>query len=307
MTITRAYADDLPVSLQTLVDQYALFSSRGFARLWEAMGGRPVYWIAGDTDAPEAILCGVEFGWGALKRFQSMPDGCYSRLVRADKQVKDDAASAALLGAIAKAGYAKFHVYDYCGSFEAAHGIEVTECHTSLVDISSPDWQPPDRTLQSEIRKAERDAVTSASFDADRHMDAFLKLMIQTEQRHGRRPRYTREFVCRLAHLAQADDRVVWKVVEHEGELAASHINFIDSGLMLNWQVCFDKRFSFLKPNQLLLYSAARYAAGRGIRVLNLGTSPEDAETLVTYKRKWGGEDYAYRCLQRYSWLGKLM
>jgi hypothetical protein len=307
MTVAKVYADDLSESLRTLVDQSALFSSVGFARIWEAVGGRPVYWVVDGEDGTEAVLCGVEFGRGLLRRFQSMPDGCYGSFFRTGKQAADSVVSAALLEIIVHQGYARTYVYDYYGSFSATPGFDVVTCSTSLVDISSPNWQPPDKTLQSEIRKAEREGVGIIPFDADLHLDAFMRLMIHTDRRHGRRPRYPLEFYRRLARLAHTDGRVLWRVVEHEGELAASHIYFIDRDLVLNWQVCFDKRFSFLKPNQYLLASTARLAASRGIRVLNLGASPEDAETLAAYKKKWGGEEYTYCCLQRRSWLGTLL
>ena len=47
-------------------------------------------------------------------------------------------------------------------------------------------------------------------------------------------------------------------------------------------------------------------AAKEGAKILNLGATPPEAETLEVYKRKWGGQEYNYRCIEMKSLLGKL-
>ena len=64
----------------------------------------------------------------------------------------------------------------------------------------------------------------------------------------------------------------------------------------------FDKRFSFLKANQLITFTVARNMARQGLTVLNLGASPIDAESLDTYKQKWGGRPVEYTCHERLKW-----
>ncbi|MFZ5980322.1 MAG: hypothetical protein ACOYVF_06785, partial [Candidatus Zixiibacteriota bacterium] len=67
------------------------------------------------------------------------------------------------------------------------------------------------------------------------------------------------------------------------------------------------KKFSSLKPNQYILYHTAKELAGRGVRYLNLGSSPADAESLEKYKIKWGGDTFEYPCFRKQSWLGKIL
>ncbi|MCX6834506.1 MAG: hypothetical protein NTW07_05125 [candidate division Zixibacteria bacterium] len=62
-----------------------------------------------------------------------------------------------------------------------------------------------------------------------------------------------------------------------------------------------------MKPNQAIMFAVVREMKSRGIRILNLGATPEDAATLSDYKEKWGGETYRYPCLVRKSWLGRLL
>jgi lipid II:glycine glycyltransferase (peptidoglycan interpeptide bridge formation enzyme) len=201
----------------------------------------------------------------------------------------------------------RVHLADFHNQFPVTAGFQARRFETALVEMADANWWPPDKKIQSEIRKAEREGVQPISFDPGRHMAEFLQLMTHTEQRHGRRPKYPAAFFERLARLAEQDERVAWRVVEHDGRLAASHIYLQSGRQLLNWQVYFDKQYSFLKPNQCLLFHAARTAAARGLRYLNLGATPNDAVSLADYKRKWGGAEYRYPCLVRESWLGRLL
>ncbi len=307
MNGSRLSGFELPDDIAIRLREASLFSSPEFARLWTAQGGSDVYWIAGEKSSPTAVLTGVEFGRKPSRRFQSMPDGLYSRLVVFDDAADVGEVSHSLLEGLEGAGYLKLYLTDYYGSFVDAAGFESVECETGLVDISQSDWLPPDKKLQSEIRKAEREGVVPLPFDPARHFESFTSLMEATEKRHGREPKYSEEFFRRLAELAERDSRARWVVVEHEGVLATSHIFLIDAEQIINWQVYFDKKFSFLKANQFVLYSMAREYAAQGIRYLNLGASPPEAGTLSDYKQKWGGESHKYTCLQRKSWLGKLV
>ncbi len=307
MDVSRLSCDELPDDIALRLREASLFSSSGFARLWAAQGGSDVYWIVGEKSSPTAVLTGVEFGKRPSRRFQSMPDGLYSRLVMFDEDADVGEVSQALLKGLEGAGYLKLYLTDYYGSLVETAEFKSVECETGLVDITQPDWQPPDKKLQSEIRKAEREGVASVPFDLERHFDSFVSLMQASEKRHGREPKYPEQFFRRLAELAQRDARIRWVVVEHEEALATSHIFLVDADQIINWQVYFSKGFSFLKANQFVLYSMAREYAAQGVRHLNLGASPPEAETLSTYKKKWGGETHKYTCLQRESWLGKLV
>ena len=87
----------------------------------------------------------------------------------------------------------------------------------------------------------------------------------------------------------------------------AAYNHGVEGDMVINWQVFFDKQFSFLKPNQYMLYYAARYHAEKGIRFLNLGASPEGAESLDSYKKKWGGNEHRYNCNIYSSTIGRLL
>ena len=307
MEIRRCQESDLSPDTIKEITGDSLFGSVEFGRVWETVGGKAVYWTVYDREKVIALLPAVEFGHRPLRRLQSMPDGCYGRLfVKAGDDAKAPDMATALQDALTEAGYRKVFLYDYYGWCVEHRSFQLETCATSLVNISSPQWEPPDKKIQSEIRKARREGIDVRRFTgAD--TDRFMSLMQQAEAEHGRKAKYPRQFFEALAVLAESDDRVQWLWCEHEGEAAASHINLIENDMLINWQVYFDRQFSFLKPNQFMLFHAARELAGKGVKYLNMGASPDEAENLRTYKKKWGGVERTYSCHVWLSALGKMI
>lgn len=274
-----------------------VFVSPGWARLWEARGGRAVVWMAGDGGEPAAVLPGVEFGRGAWTRFFSMPDGCYGGVLYRDPTEEGRGRhQRELLETMAAHGYMRAWVFDFHGSIDRpTEACEPFPQNTTLVDISDPGWQPPDRKLVSQIRKARREGIRVRSLDWERDGDRFLRLMRDTERRHGSEPRLGPAFFERLARLSGTDQRVLWKWCERDGRAACSHIYVVEQRVLQGWRIDFDKAFSFLKPNQFIRFHTCREMARVGVRRLNLGGSPEQAPGLRYFKRRWGGEPVRYR------------
>ncbi len=308
MQINRITFQDISekqlISIESLSGD-SFFASVGFLNLWETMGGEAVFWIVEDNDKIVALLPAVEFGKGKLKRLQAGPDGCYSS-VFTNENVQVDKYKRELLQAVVSYGYEKLFIYDYYDSIIEADRYDVLQCQTTLVDVSSLNWQPPDKKLQSEIRKSERENIVVEKFDKEKHCSSFLELMYQTEKRHNRKPKYNESFFSALAELAETDNRIIWNWCEHEGEAVSSHINFKEQNQILNWQVYFDKQFSFLKANQKMLFDLAKSAQENNVQYLNLGASPIDTPTLSEYKKKWGGITKEYICYYKKSLLGKI-
>lgn len=283
----------------------SFFASYDFMHIWESMSGKSVCWIVEENNEIVAVLPAVEFGVGTLKRMQALPDGCYSSIF-----TKENAQTAIykkeLLKAVLSYGYQKIFIYDFYNTIIEADAYYKSQCQTTLVDVSSPDWQPPDKKLQSEIRKAERENVHVEKFHKEKHLKQFIALMKQTEKRHDRKAKYFDAFFAALAELAETDKRIIWNWCEHEGNAVSSHINFVEQNQIINWQVYFDKQFSFLKANQKMLFELAKTARYKNIQYINLGASPIEAPTLSEYKNKWGGVIKEYVCYSHKSLLGKI-
>ncbi|HDL00714.1 MAG TPA: GNAT family N-acetyltransferase, partial [candidate division Zixibacteria bacterium] len=289
MQATRLTFFDISPAQQIEIDSLisgSFFASYNFMFLWRYMSGKAVYWIVEENNEIVAVLPAVEFGVGKLKRMQALSDGCYSSIF-----TKENAQAGRYKNELHKAvlsyGYQKLFIYDYYNSISKAEGYDILQCQTTLVDVSSPDWQPPDKKLQSEIRKAERENVLVEKFNKEKHFEQFIALMKQTEKRHNRSPKYSDTFFAALAELSESDNRIIWNWCEHKGKAVSSHINFIEKNQIINWQVYFDKQFSSLKANQKMLFDLAKTARDKNIQYLNLGASPIDTPTLLEYKNKW--------------------
>ena len=295
MKIARLPLAEVPGDAYARLAAGSLFASPGFLDLWRAKGGRPVVWTAELQGALAAALPGVEYGRGPFAQFASMPDGCYGGVLLdpAHESVRPSIARA-LFEALARRRYAKASVFDFRESAPIHPGFSVIWCETTLVDISAPQWMPPDLKLQSEIRKAEREGIEVERFEWERHHAGFLDLVAATARQHGAKPRYAAPFYRALADLAERDDRVAWRWCEHRGRPAGSHIYFVEGDTLQAWQKYFDRSLSFLKPNQFMQFATCRETARRGITRLNLGATPLGAEGLAYYKARWGGRRVAY-------------
>ena len=212
----------------------------------------------------------------------------------------------ALLDAVARRRYAKTWIFDLRGTLAGHPAFATAPCETRLVEIADPEWTPPDRKLQSQVRKAVREGIRVERFEWDRHHRGFLALAALTASRQGRRPRYPAAFFRALADLACRDERVVWRWCEREGRPAASHIYFVEGGVLQAWQSFYDKAFSFLKPNQYIRFTLCREMARRGVGRFNLGSTPVGATGLAYYKSRWGGKRVTYASHVRQEPLGCL-
>jgi len=307
MTVSRYTLDQLDQPLQAALTRLSLFASPRFASIWGAKRGHPVFWTAQQDTRTVAVLPGVEFGSGPLARFQAMPDGLPGRIVMIDcDHSEQPEVVEAILSAVQRHGYAKVFVTDFFSEYDHGHGMTREEQTAPLVDIAHDDWLPPDKTLVGELRKAEREGVVVQAFDVRRHLAPFIALLRDTERRLKIKARYPDPFYAALAELASTDNRVVWRIVEHEGTAVASHVYLVDGDTALYWIACLDKEHSFLKANQFMLYSQARAFAATGVVRLNLGQSPPEAESLHTFKDKWGARPYTYSRLTSQSLLGRI-
>ncbi len=308
MQVSRYVSPDIPEEAVGALTGDSLFASEGFAAIWKARGGRRAVWAVEDDNRPIAVLAGVEFGRGPAKRFMAMPDGLYAVAALAPA-FRDDESSliSRLTSAIADHGYAKLFLYDFRDRIPVDQRFEVQALETTLVEIGDPEWEPPDRKLLTEVRKAEREGVVITRFDWSDHHERFMQLVHTTAALHGGEPRYDAAFFEALAQLAATDHRVQWRWCEFEDRPVASHIYFIEGAMLQGWQMYYDKEFGFLKANQRIIYDMCKEVAAHGVTTLNLGASPADATGTDFFKQRWGGEKYRYNGYVLKKGLGRLL
>jgi hypothetical protein len=297
---------DVPAARWDALTGNSFFASRGFLDLWSAAGGRPVAWLAETADGIAALLPGVEYGPGPLARFASLPDGCYGGLfVAPEREPERRGLGAMVLDAVARRRYARVCLYDFHRTLAPHPGFERAACAARLVTIG-PGWEPADRKLQAQIRKGAREGARVERFDWARHHAGFFALDARTARQHGLRPRYSYAFYRALAELAERDERVMWLWCEHRGAPVAAQIYFVERGMLQAWQSYLDRSFPWLKAAQSVRAAACALAVERGLRVLNLGSTPPGAAGLARFKARWGGELVAYAGFERREGLGEI-
>ncbi len=307
MKVRRYSCDEVDENEAFSICSGSLFGSIEFASVWEAIGGKAVFWVAEEDNEIVGVMPSVEFRSHPFKRLQAMPDGCYCRFVckTADKKLISEAKEKILV-AIGNSSYAKCFIYDYFNEFENPANFQEHKISTQVIDISSPDWEPADAKLFTQIKKAESSALNIREFNGATDFDGFLKLVDKTEHRHGQKVRYPPEIFAALELLHRNNKNIIWRWAEIEGTPVASHIRLIENKSCLNWQSYSDKSYTHLKANQLMTYKLAKSLSLEGVKYMNLGGSPEGAESLEKYKKRWGGEVKTYSCYSYKSLLGKL-
>lgn len=303
MNVSRCPTEQLSPGDGSRLAEASLFLSPEFASTWQTQGGTPVTWVVEDGGKATSLLPGVEFGRRPMLRFLSMPNGCYGGMVAPSKHKKES--GRILLTAIANYHYATTHIYDLRSTLHPDDRFEEVWCQTSLVDISDPDWFPPDKKLRQQIRKAEKEGIEIVAFNDEKHMDGFLRLVRTFERRTGQKCKYSLEYFSSLASLAAKDKRLRWFWCEFEGVPVSSNIFVIDGDQLLHWQAYFDEAYSFLQPEKYIPFYATRNLVQHDLKYLNLGASPEGVDGVEFYKSKWGGDIFRYKCLVRRKGLGR--
>ncbi len=73
------------------------------------------------------------------------------------------------------------------------------------------------------------------------------------------------------------------------------------------WMAVSDTDKRAYRCDYRLLNDAIIEGGNRGILSLNLGASPDDAEGLIFFKERWGGQKYKYSILSTKSGLRKFL
>jgi len=303
MAFTVCSAADVPVEQWRVLSRDSLFSSPAFVSIWEAWGGRPVFFLEHDNGCSVAGMAGIIMGHRLIRHFESMADGLYGGAFYAENT--DESVRGAFEHNVVR--YLKSRGVIRADIHHPDHTPESGLYSRSpiglhVIPLSGDDFKPAHPKVREHLRSAERGGAEVCRFTDAGRMDEFYGLVEQTESRHGCSPRYPRSLFEKLFSLAAHDERIIWLAVLFEDRMIASRISLVERGQMLNWQSFFDKQYSRLRPNYLLMQDVIRFAQQRGIHEVNLGWSPPGADSLVEFKERWGGQKTEYTS---YTWMSR--
>ncbi len=308
MNVRCTPIDAIPDSVLSSLREYSPFTSPEFVALLGGEYGWGGYVTFQDKEKIVAALPAAIRGKKPLARLQALLDGLPAPIwISDDVGTERESIRQQILQFILESGYLKAHLTDFDNALDQIDSY-FDQCKTTLLDLTTlPAELPPDKTLRAEIAKATREGVAVTALDRQSQMPSFLALVNSTEARHGRTQRYSERFWNKFAELCEHDPRFSILCVSSDSHLAAAHVYVSDRDTVHNWQIYFDKSFSSLKPNQAITAHAVAMFRAKGIKSLNLGTTPPEATGVADYKRKWGGREYAYRIFKWRSLLGKVL
>jgi len=301
-------ADNLSVHQWSVLTKNSLYYSPEFVSLWRTMKGRDIFFVEEEGEQLLAGMAGVIFGRSYLSRFQSMPDGvyggpCFSENCTVEqKQRFIDS----VLDWLRSKKTMRIDIHNPPEDIENIN-FQRGDMPTRIIPIEEKSFEPPDNKIRKHIRTGKRRGAVVSIFNNAGSLDDFFKLVEETSSRHSEKPRFSKEWFSGLLKISRDDNRILWLKVTDENKLIGSRICFIDKSQILAWQYYSDREYSHLKPGYLMMDYIINYAIENKIGTINLGWSPPEAETLLDYKKRWGGQENMLNYYTYFSRLGKLL
>jgi hypothetical protein len=207
--------------------------------------------------------------------------------------------------------FSRIAIVDFDGVLagRAAPLLKRERCFTHIITLNgNEEHNPPDKKVNGHIRAGQRAETEISRLETFGQLDDFYALYELTEHRHGRRrPLYRKRFFTSILEEIGDSKMLYWNCLLSEGAMVGSCINFIFNESLFNWQTVSDYESRHLKPNHVLLADAIQRGVTLGVKTVNLGASPPDAQGLIDYKERWGGVRVDYDCYHHDSWIRRMI
>lgn len=207
-------------------------------------------------------------------------------------------------------GAARLAIVDFDHALDSwnAPGFKRQQAMTHLVTLPAEgEFLAPDKKVAQHVRSGQKFSGCIIEIQTAEQVGLFYDIYSATERRHGRsQPIIKRRFFDCLLDRFGGSRHLYWVAAEIDGAMAASQINLVWEDTLFNWQVVSDLKFRQSKPTYLLHDAMISYAQEHGLRKINLGASPPEAEGLIDYKERWGGVRVEYEMLTASSMLWRI-
>jgi hypothetical protein len=160
------------------------------------------------------------------------------------------------------------------------HRLDLTGGETAL-------FERMDGSARQAVRKAERDGVRAEVWQTEAAMREFYRLQGLTRKRHGLPPQPWHFFqnICRQV-LSQDQGMVV--LAAEDGVAIAGAVYFFLGGRAIYKYGASDVRRQQLRANNLVMWTAMKWLAGRGAGSLHLGKTALNNAGLRRFKLSLG-------------------
>lgn len=301
-------AKNLPREKWSRLTDDSFYFSPEFASIWNTKGGCEVFLADESKDGFKAGLPGVVFGKSPLKRFQSMPDGFRGGPKYAPESSEKDRLE--FLGQaekwLKKNGIIRADINNPDEELKSSF-FKMEAAFYHAVDLDNEPFVPLRREVRKQVRAAKRRDGEISLMNDEKDLEAFYRLVLETEERHNVKPWYPMEFFRRLLIMSKQDKRILWPVVIAEDNIIASRICFIEASQLFMWQAYSARKYTLLKPEYLLIDYIINYALENGLKSVSFGWTPPGVQTLVDFKERWGATRRTMKIYTYISRLGKIL
>lgn len=272
-----------------------------------------LFFCAYDNDRLVAGMPAVVNKMYGLKTIDSMPNGTYGgplfsyELDNAGRMEFNSFLDQYFDGK----NFSRVAVIDFADSLSEwkAAGFDRNTHFTHIVELDSDGaYKPPGKKTTAEIRAGEKLGGVIGRINDRGDVARFYDIYLATVKRHGiKKPLYDLKFFEAILNIPGRTDTLYWTALTVDGEMIGSQINFLYGDTLFYWQAVslYEKRI--FRPNYRLLFDAFSRAVERGLKRVNLGASPPDAEGLIFFKERWGARQVEYQSITYRSTLRKII
>jgi hypothetical protein len=269
----------------------SFFHSSAWARvLYESYGYKPVYFCSFENGNLSTLMAFMEVeSWLTGKRGVSLPFSDHCAFLGADQKSLPE-----MIGQVfdygKRAGWRYMEWRDtealFQGNTTFSHYVlHMLDLDRDLAAISAAFRESTRRN----IKKAQNQGVKVSVLQSPNAMKEFYRLHCATRKGHGFPPQPYKFFDKIAEHTVSAGKGIVVMATFQEIPVAgAVFFQFGDKALFKFGAS--DKRYHYLRPNNLVMWEAIRWHKDRSFRSLDFGrTSPEE-KGLLQFKAGWGTE-----------------
>jgi len=300
MAVRTYSAADLPIEKWKRLSNDSCLNSPWFVRVWETIGGTGRFIIDEINGEFAAGIAGVVFG-KRFKRYESMPRSLPGGIFADDRYSPHELQqSYHRIAAELKKKKSVRTVINSPESYWQKAGFECKVRTTHYLDIPEELDSLPAK-VREHIKSGMKRGATVSELDAEKDLEAFLKLAGSSYVRLKAENPYPDRFWEDLFRLSQDDSRVILLKATYEEVMIGARISFIEQDIIINWQMYSDEGSWEFKPGYLMTEKIIEIARERGTRKIDLGGTPEGKESLAKYKEQWGGTKSEIPYYVRYS------
>jgi CelD/BcsL family acetyltransferase involved in cellulose biosynthesis len=174
------------------------------------------------------------------------------------------------------------------------HGLELSQGPGEI-------WQSIDPATRRSIRRAENEGVVVRQAESEEELRVFFDLHLRVRKYKYRllaQPYRFFENIWQQFHSTSGEQTMKLMLAVYQGQIIAGAM-FLGwkNGIFYKFNAS-DSTYLTLRPNDLIIWEAIKYAHEHGFGYLDFGLSDWDQAGLIRFKRKFSTEEKVIRFLQ---------